>query len=186
MKAFKGFTKDLTATLGRGIFQFEPGKTYKEENAKCANTGFHCAENILDCLNYYPDIDNSVYYIVEAAGDIHEDASDTRIACTEITLLKQLSVEEIVFYAMDFIIKHPKRAMNRRVKIGIGESKREHFVIVRGKNPKAKGEQGDFLALLKEDEETTDIVEAAIYTVGKGNTLKERTYYDVTGKEVQL
>ena len=31
MIAFKRFTGELTATYGKGIFQYEPGKTYTED-----------------------------------------------------------------------------------------------------------------------------------------------------------
>ena len=48
MIAYKGFNKDLTCTKGKGVFQYEPGKKYVEEKAKCARTGFHAATNPLD------------------------------------------------------------------------------------------------------------------------------------------
>lgn len=34
MIAFKGFTEDLTANCGKGIYQYELGKTYIEEKAR--------------------------------------------------------------------------------------------------------------------------------------------------------
>ena len=49
MKAIKGFNKDLTC---RG-FQYEEGKTYHTERAKCCDTGFHACEHPLDCFSYY-------------------------------------------------------------------------------------------------------------------------------------
>ena len=52
MIAYKGFNKDLTCTKGKGVFQYEPGKKYVEEKAKCARTGFHAATNPLDVLSY--------------------------------------------------------------------------------------------------------------------------------------
>ena len=30
MIAYKGFNKDLTCTMGKGSFQYEVGKTYKD------------------------------------------------------------------------------------------------------------------------------------------------------------
>ena len=35
MIAYKGFNKDLTCTMGKGRFQYEVGKSYKEDSAKC-------------------------------------------------------------------------------------------------------------------------------------------------------
>ena len=49
MKAYKGFNSDMTC---RG-FQFKEGETYKEENAKLCESGFHACEDPIDCFNYY-------------------------------------------------------------------------------------------------------------------------------------
>ena len=50
MRTYKGFTEDLKATYGNGIFQYEPGKTYREEKSKTRSTGFHAAEYLPDCI----------------------------------------------------------------------------------------------------------------------------------------
>lgn len=60
MIAYKGFQKDLKC---RG-FQFQEYGINETEKANCRQNGFHCAENPLDCLCYYPNWKNSVYYIV--------------------------------------------------------------------------------------------------------------------------
>ena len=65
MIAYKGFHKDLKC-LG---FQFQEHGINETEKANCRQNGFHCAENPLDCLCYYPNWKNSVYYIVDASGD---------------------------------------------------------------------------------------------------------------------
>lgn len=54
MIVFKGFTKELTATHGKGLYQYQQGETYIEEKSKTRSTGFHCAEYILDCMTWYP------------------------------------------------------------------------------------------------------------------------------------
>lgn len=64
MIAYKGFQKDLKC---RG-FQFQEYGINETEKANCRQNGFHCAENPLDCLCYYPNWKNSVYYIVDASG----------------------------------------------------------------------------------------------------------------------
>lgn len=60
MKTFKGFKKDMTC---RG-FKYEEGKSYKNNNAKCCETGFHGCEYPLDCFNYY-DPASSEFHEVE-------------------------------------------------------------------------------------------------------------------------
>lgn len=64
MIAYKGFQKDLKC---RG-FQFQEYGINETEKANCRQNGFHCAENPLDCLCYYPNWKNSVYYIVMHQG----------------------------------------------------------------------------------------------------------------------
>ena len=83
MIAYKGFQKDLKC---RG-FQFQEYGINETEKANCRQNGFHCAENPLDCLCYYPNWKNSVYYIVDASGDLDEDGEDSKISCTQMRLL---------------------------------------------------------------------------------------------------
>ena len=64
MLAYKGFNSKLQATMGSGVFQFEPGQTYEESECKCAHNGFHCAENPLCALGYYRDM-SSRFFIVD-------------------------------------------------------------------------------------------------------------------------
>ena len=90
VKAYKGFHKDLTCTMGKGVFQYREHEWLEEQEANCARNGFHCCYNPLDCLSYYCNFNESVYYLVGADGDIHEDGRDTRIACTRIKLVKRL------------------------------------------------------------------------------------------------
>lgn len=73
MYAYKGFEPDLSC---RG-YRFVMGKNVTPE-ANCASNGFHCAENPLDCLTYYSDMDRSIYCLVQPGGDIDEDDRDSR------------------------------------------------------------------------------------------------------------
>ena len=91
MIAYKGFNKGLVC---RG-YQFQPGENITEE-ANCAKNGFHSAENPLDCITYYGNIKDSVYCIVEVTGDMDEDDCDSKIASTELRIIKQLTLEELM------------------------------------------------------------------------------------------
>ena len=94
MIAYKGFEKDLVC---RG-YQFTKDKVHETDQANCRENGFHCAENPLDCLCYYRDWKNSVYYLVEASGDLDEDGADTKISCTRLRLLKELDFKRFLLY----------------------------------------------------------------------------------------
>ena len=73
MRTYKGFTEDLKATYGNGIFQYEPGKTYREEKSKTRSTGFHAAEYLPDCMMWYGLNDKSRFFLCESGGSIDEE-----------------------------------------------------------------------------------------------------------------
>ena len=161
MIAYKAFEKGLRC---RG-YQFQMGKNVTEK-AKTAAYGFHCAENPLDCLSYYGNMNSAEYYVVNAGGDVDEDGYDSKISCTELTIIKKLSKEDFVLHALAWMVDHPKRAVNGRVARdkGISDCSGNGFVIVRGKDPLARGEKGHILAFAKEDD-SGRIIEAGIAVV---------------------
>lgn len=171
MIAYKGFHKGL---ICRG-YQFVLGKNVTEK-ANCRENGFHCAEDPLDCLSYYPDMDNSEYYIVDAGGDLDEDGTDTKISCTEITVLKRLSKKEFFLHALIYMADHPQRRWNGYVRREAAEAERG-FAIVRGCSPFAKGKAGDILALAKEEPETGKIIQIAVAGVD-GKEILPGQWYD--------
>lgn len=181
MIAFKGFNKDLTC---RG-YKFSETEVNKEERAKTVSCGFHCALNPLDCLSYYPNMNTSVYYKVAAEGDINEDGTDTKIACTELRLLEKLNIQQFVLYAAQYIIEHPEVKNNGKVYEEKGCNMSYDFVIVRGKNPVAAGRKnGVIIMLFKEYARKRQIKEAAVYIVGDDN-IKPGVYYDIKGRAVE-
>lgn len=178
MIAYKGFTSDLTARMGRGTYQFEVGRKEITKEANCASNGFHCAENPLDVLNYY-SLPTDRFFIVKAEGDIHEDACGSRISCTELTPVKEISREGLALHGCDYMLKHPDREWNSRVSKEEGSSD-DYFAIVRGKHPKAKGEKGTTLFLLQEAEESNEIINITVHKVD-GKFIKAGKYYNVEG-----
>lgn len=180
MKAYKGFRNDLTCTMGTGTYQFEIGKWHKEKKAKCSNTGFHCTDNPLDVLCYYNG-DSDRYFIVEAAGDIHEDDVNSRIACTEIRLVKEITRTQLIIAGLIFMKEHPKRKYSSIVRKDKGTAGGD-YVIVRGKYPKAAGTKGSVLYLAKEGADGS-IEELGVYEVD-GKDIKPDKYYNVRGERV--
>lgn len=183
MIAYKGFTKDLTATMGSGTFQFKAGETYEEKESKTIRSGFHCCENPFECLTYYPLGRDNRYFRVEAAGSIDEDGGE-RIACTRLTLLKELTLKEFAGYGMLYMCKHPLRTgwqqshTNMSVKedeaVGTCEG---YIAIARGPEPRVKGKHGSILGLILEPEPGN--IEAARLFVVTGD-VKEDTWYTLT------
>lgn len=179
MIAYKAFDPDLSCTSGGHRFQYKTDTWNQEPAADCAKRGFHCAENPLDCLSYYGDWKKAVYYMVLADGDIDEDGRDSKISCTRLKLVKQLKLEEFVVHSLHYLIKHPGRTRNHRVRTEHGEAQ-SGFVIVRGKEPAAKGKPGDILGLAKEEEDSQEIAEAGVFIVD-GKKYFPDIWYDVHG-----
>lgn len=181
MLAYKGFNKDLTCTMGKGRFQYEIGKTYEEDKAQTASCGFHCVEDPLAVLQWYNDKD-SRFCMVKAEGDINEDGSGIRIACTKMTIVKELTRQQLILHGCKFMIDHPNRKPDGIVQKNEG-SACNGIAIVRGRTPKAKGRIGDTLYLLKEGKDH-QIQDICVYEVD-GKTIKPDTFYNIQGKEVR-
>lgn len=109
MIVYKGFNEKLQATCGKGTFQYEVGKTYREEKSKTRSTGFHAAEYILDCLQWYPVNGKNRFFQCEAGGSIDEEDQCSMAVSTELTLVAELNLTEIAKAAMEYMIVHPKR-----------------------------------------------------------------------------
>ncbi|MCR5337588.1 MAG: hypothetical protein K6E75_03430 [Lachnospiraceae bacterium] len=186
MKAFKGFSPDLTSRLGDGKKEnctFRPGETKEVESSKTVRSGFHCCENPFECLRYYT-LGTDRFFEVEAKGDIDED-EDERIACTKITLVKELTKLDMALAGMTYIVNHPQRRRWEQNHKGCivareqAEAEQEgDIAIARGKNPKAKGPAGAILGIMQEDK-NGEIMDATLIVVHEENadkwiTLKNR------------
>ena len=184
MRAVKAFNKYLQATRGKGTFSMEPGKTYEETEAKCAHNGFHCAENPLCALGYYNSMD-SRFFIVEAGGDINQDGYGTRISCTKLTLLKEITRIQLAMLACEYIQRYPEREENEthlEHDSGSVDTKGD-FVIVRGKNPEGKGVKDSYIFLMKEKRNSKEIEQIqAVYV--DGVEIKAGKYYRLRGDTI--
>lgn len=164
MKAYKGFEKGLVC---RG-YQFFSDRLNTTDKANCRENGFHCAENPLDCLFYYPNWEASEYWLVEASGDIDEDEIDSKISCTEMKLVRKLDKKSFVAECLKYIYAHNLNSKkNWIIEENEGEVADFPFIIVRGINPIGKGKKDTIIGFAKENSvgEITDI--SMIYIDGK-------------------
>lgn len=176
MIAYKGFNPGL---ICRG-YQFAMGINRTME-ANCRANGFHCAANPLDCLSHYPDIQKSEYYIVDAGGDIDEDGSDSKISCTELTIIKRLEIRDFFMLGLAFMADHPQLTKSRCVRQNQDRAYQGYAVIC-GTNPLASGEIGDILALAKEDSVQRRIAQIACVQVD-GKEILPNVWYDIDLKK---
>lgn len=186
MLAYKGFKSDLTCTFGRGTFQYQTGQTIKSEGSKAQHTGLHCAENPVECLCWYPLGGGNRYFLVEAAGSIDElGGTDTQLACTEMTLLKELSLKEFAGHAMIYMVKHPLREWKcdrRMLQIAEDEAEADgagHIAIARGLHPKVRGKHGAVLGLIRDNGGL--IEDAKLFTVE--GEIKPDTWYTLKDRQ---
>ncbi|RAQ22132.1 hypothetical protein DPQ25_13670 [Hydrogeniiclostridium mannosilyticum] len=171
MIAYKAFRPGLIC-LG---YQFVMGLNVTDK-ANCRKNGFHSAENPLDCLSYY-SFGGSEFYLVDAGGDIDEDGTDSKISCTELRILKQLSKKEFFLHALAYMVDHPHREWNSHVDADRATA-HNGFAVVRGFDPLACGDHGDYLALAKENPENGTIEQIALAQVD-GKAILPGIWYDI-------
>ena len=97
--AYKAFDKNMQC---RG-FQFEVGAHY-EHNGKVepCKSGFHACKNPLDVWNYYPI--NSRYAIVEIAGDVVDSGSDSKVVCSNISIVQEITLTELINHSVKYML----------------------------------------------------------------------------------
>lgn len=175
MLAYKGFDQGLNC---RG-YQFVMGLNVTEK-ANCQQNGFHCAANPLDCLYHYPDVQHSEYYLVDASGDLDEDNIDSKISCTELTILRRLDLYHLILHGLAYMHDHPLLPWSSMVRKNRAVTQ-DGYVVVRGDDPMAKGGLGDILALAREDPGSHLVEEIALTRVD-GETIRPDTWYGVDWK----
>ena len=183
MRTYKGFTEDLKATYGNGIFQYEPGKTYREEKSKTRSTGFHAAEYLPDCMMWYGLNDKSRFFLCESGGSIDEEDGCSMVVSTELTLIKELDLLDIAGHTMMYMVEHPQRKWismvggvmitNDAAHTGAGTL----LAIARGKRPIVYGIEGTAVGWVLESEE--NIIAAKVGIVGQSG-IKPGVKYTIT------
>lgn len=166
-------------------YQFKADEVNICKAATCVREGFHAAENPLDCFSYsdYTYFKNNEFWLCIADGEIHEDMSDTKLSCTELVFVKRLELFEVVAFACQYIVQHPKRELSRLVTRDKGTTNKNGFALVIGEKPVGTcGAGGSVIGLVRTDAEGIP-VEFAILTE---DAVEEGKTYDMEGKEVEV
>lgn len=162
-------------------YSFKQGEVNVCEAATCVKEGFHAAENPLDCFTYYHSFQDNEFWLCLADGEIHEDLSDTKLSCTELIFVKRLELWEMVAFACEYIVQHPKRTLSDLVRREHGLTNDQGFAVVVGKTPTATCRRGgEVLGLVRTDEAGIP-VEFAVIT--EEATAPGKTY-NIAGEEV--
>lgn len=103
---------------------------------------------------------------------------------TKMRLLKKIELRSLLLHGSCLHVEISKPEMEfpccKRKR-----DQRNGFCIVRGKDPKAKGQKGDLLLLLKEQPGNSQILEIGVICID-GQKYPEGAWIDVTGKLVEL
>ena len=100
MKMYKGFDKNFQC---RG-FQYEPGKTYKGNEAKLCSSGFHACENPFDTFRYYSP-GKAKYAEVELEDVTDERGDDSKRCGKKITIGAELNMKGVIEAGIGFIFE---------------------------------------------------------------------------------
>lgn len=179
MIAFKGVSPDGSNRLGQGKIVYKVGKTYKTDKSKTVNSGFHCCENPFECLSYYT-LGEDRFFMVEAGGSIDED-EDERIACTELKVLKELSIVSFMVYGMTYIINHSNREKweqhYKGVTVAKNKAHNELIAIARGVDPVASAEEGGCIGLIIEEPDYSSMIRKACAHKVDGEEILPGVFY---------
>lgn len=119
MISFKAVHKDMSSSFGdRPVY--EMGKTYVFPYAARGCGGFHAAEDPLFCLNFIPPED-ARYFKVELQGRLDAAGcatagADSAAAAEKLTLLEELTVEQMLWHAMLYRLSWAKLPVNGDVR----------------------------------------------------------------------
>ena len=181
MTVFKATRSDMTCTMGSGVFRYQLGEPAAADGSRCGCIGLHACEYVLDCTGYYSLGQGNRFFLAEAGGDIAEDGSDTRIACTELTLVQELTNRGIAAHALFYMVNHPRRAgwEKKGPLLEVAADRAEAVLpdaiaIARGECPVVRGVEGAHLGLIREV--SGEILDARLVTVGKAGVRPDVWY----------
>lgn len=180
--AYKAFAPGLKCR----DHQYKMGLNVFDE-ANCVKNGAHCCEEPFNCLDYYGSFKKNEFYLVYAGGEVHEDGSDTKIACTHLEIISRLTIYDFVSEELNYIARHHlHRMFHRSIKNNNGtvECEDNPFVVVLGKFPLARGRKiGDVLGFASSF--TGEEIERLGIIVIDGKRFKPNKWYNIDGREIK-
>ena len=104
MKGYKAFRKGLICK----VKQYKENTVFEEENAEICKSGMHFCKNPLDCLDYYPLIDDNgdltEFAEVEAIDDPVTD-DNKKYSSKKLKIGAKLDLTHFIKASIDFIIE---------------------------------------------------------------------------------
>ena len=110
-----------------------------------------------------------------------EDQVDSKISCTELTIVKKLTIQEFFLHGLAYMVDHANRNWSSHVQKDRGTAS-SGYCVVRGTDPVACGAKGSILAFAKDDPGSGKIIQIAL-TYVDGRKIWANTWYDIDWKE---
>lgn len=182
--------KGMDANMQCRGFQYEVGKEYETDEAVACEAGFHACEYPLDVFKYYPPA-KSRYAVVEQSGKISKSGEDTKVASTEIKIVAEIGIAELVKAAIEYTKTRAKEepgghatgdqgAASATGDLGAASATGKAGVaLAAGFGCKAKGALGCAICVVERgnwDGETHPIINIKAAIVD-GDIIKADTYY---------
>lgn len=187
MISFKAVHKDMSSSFGdRPVYEI--GKTYVFPYASRGVGGYHAAEDPLFCLNFIRP-EEARYFKVELQGRLDAAGcatagADSAAAAEKLTLLEELTVEQMLWHAMLYRLSWAKlpvykdvtgeRTMAIAAKAGQSVHARgtRCVAVAKGKNSSAEADGYNCLAIAEGEgsSATAQGSESLVVTFGKSTT----------------
>lgn len=187
MISFKAVHKDMSSHYGNQPV-YEIGKTYVFPFARRGFGGYHAAEDPLFCLNFIRP-EEARYFKVELQGRLDAEGcatagADSAAAAEKLTLLEELTVEQMLWHAMLYRLSWAKLPVyedvngERTMAIAAkaGQSVRANgtrcVAVAKGKNSTAEANGNNSLAIAEGEgsSATANGSQSLVVTFGKGTT----------------
>lgn len=182
MATIKAFGPDMTC-LGKKYIPHQWNIHDGEVSCNGNHSGFFSAENPLDVLTYYWNLnfDNEECWLCLIDGEIDRDGVDSKVTAQYLYPVMPLNLLQFASIAGKYIKEHPwvKHKMVYREEYKektMQFGRHEQLVIVRGKHPTAKAREGMVVVLLKEHPYTETITNMSVYQVDEKNYFSGTTY----------
>ena len=162
----------LMATAQQRAFMYQQVRAFRKTKPLFTLDFWNDGEYVNGCI-----AGGRCYLHINAGGDIDEDEHDSKIACTELTVIKRLTKEELFLHGLAYMVDHPRRVWSSHVAANRAMANCG-YAVVRGKDPVATGRLGDILAFAKEAPDSESIVQVAVGQID-GVTLLPDVWYGV-------
>jgi len=178
-KGYKGFDDNFKCR----DMQYEVGETYKCERAEACAEGFHFFESPQDVFGYYAPAQSRFAEVV-GTGQVDRDNDDSKVACTELTIVREITLNEMIGLAIQHTVDSAKpiKGSHATGYRGAASATGAHSIACGlGWKNKAQGGESSWLVLAERNDRSEILFVKTAKVDGK--TIKADTWYGLVDGE---